>query len=786
MNPSAFDRNGRQRSASPRVWILCLLCCALLAVSCSRTDRRPNVLLVTLDTTRADHLGAYGDAKAMTPHFDGLAREGVLLEQAITPVPVTLPSHTTMMTGLYPPRHGVKNNGSYFVAPSLETLAEHFQAAGYRTGAFVSAFVLDRQFGLAQGFEAYDDSLFNERPGASTAARALSWLRRKDPRPFFCWVHLYDAHTPWTPPARFADASLPSAYDQEIAAADDALGALLDDLRARKLLDRSVIAVLADHGEGLSDHGEAEHGVFLYNEVVHIPWVFRLPRAEHAGRRVADLVATVDLAPTLVELTGLPPLTVTDGLSLTPSFAGQPLPDRHGVYLETIYPQENFGWAPLTAFLSPEWKWIRAPRPELYDMEADRAERDNRATDLPDTSALLDRRLERLMQAQKPLGIEKPSGVSPEVEERLRSLGYLSGGELTQDAGAARPDPKDMIPFHGDFETAKNAMDANRFADAIEPFQRVLAREDGNLVALLGYGLATGKVADFAESERALRRAAQLSPGNLTAIGGLADAAFGQRKYADALELYRLASPDRSQARHVLARSVACLLGLGRDADADAMLAAAPASGTVDPRFVADFQNRVANYRRAKAASDQGDQAVLNLVRGAAGVGLSPEAERLLERELKDPAAESTRLELAATFFAETGRPGRALTLLEKRLAQSAATPALLLQQGLLELEVGNAGAALAAWHSLDGSSGLAPAQRATLEYGRARAEARSSRRDLAMAALRRAAHAGFDRVGQMVNEPDLLPLRGRADFQALVDSLGIKSIRGAAKPGPR
>lgn len=394
-------RLGRVRS-SGRVlafWLLPLLC----SVTCAR-PRHVNVLLVTIDTLRADRVGCYGDTGAHTPNLDRVAREGIEFDHAVTPIPVTCPSHSTILTGYYPLHHTVRNNGRYVLPPGAVTLAGRFHDAGYRTGAFVSAFVLNRQFGLSQGFEAYDDSLFNERAGSETVRRALRWLSRRDPRPFFLWVHLYEPHTPWTPPMPYAALPLRSGYEREIAAADGAFGALLDRLRAGNELDRTLVVVLADHGEGLNDHGELEHGVFLYQETTRIPLLMRLPGGREAGRHVGALVSTVDLAPTVCEIAGVPAPPDEDGVTLVPALHGRALTPRAGVYLETLYPKENFGWAPLTSFENSRWQWIRAPEPELYQLQQDPQERNNQNQAQPDTSALMSRRLERVEQNMKRLG----------------------------------------------------------------------------------------------------------------------------------------------------------------------------------------------------------------------------------------------------------------------------------------------------------------------------------------------------------------------------------------------
>ncbi|MCC7142673.1 MAG: sulfatase-like hydrolase/transferase [Candidatus Eisenbacteria bacterium] len=754
----------------------------LLGPACGGKPKPPNVIVVTLDTTRADHIGCYGADFAHTPNLDALAREGVRFDRAVTPVPMTLPSHTTMMTGSLPPRHGVRNNGAYQLGTGAETLAERFAAAGYETGAFVSAFVLDRQFGLAQGFAAYDDSLFNERPSSMTLARAKRWLeRRSKERPVFVWMHLFDAHTPWTPAAPFSKLNLPSAYDQEIAADDAAVGGLIEELKRLGRWENTVIAVLADHGEGLGDHGEAEHGIFLYQETTRIPWVIRAPKLGARGLVVETVVSTTDLMPTLLELAGLPPVTNIDGKSLVALIdpkqkgaastasggeEGAGALGRPGVYLETLYPKENFGWAPLYAFETEEWKWIRAPESELYRLRDDPKEATNLVGSEAEQGATLDRRLSRLLQNLPAAPSQNQTAVSPEVEERLRSLGYLSGGSLTQGAETDLPDPKRMIAAHGDFEEAKRAMDDQRYADAIAPFQRVIAREAKNKVALLGLGIALVKTARFGEAEAILRRAIEISPGNATAQSGLADAFFGQEKWNDAADLYRLAAADRTNARHVNTRLALCLLQQGKDAELTTFLANAQ---TADRGYYGDIARRIEAWKQV-AKSSGPDSLALVRARAAAGAGLQPVAERILSTRLRDPRAERQRLALLSTFFAETGRPERALEAIDQVRAGGPLSTEQSLSRAALLLRAGRPEEALAEYEALPAS--LPKTVRAVIDYNRGCALARLGRLEEAISGLESAVANGYDRAGQLLNDVDLRPIRSEERFQTLIERL--------------
>ncbi len=758
------------------VLLLAAATSASVLSGCSFRRQKLNVVLVTIDTIRADRVGCYGDTGAHTPNLDRVAREGFLFSDAVTAVPLTLPSHTTIMTGCFPARHGVRNNGMYHVPPETMTLARRFQDAGYRTGAFVSAFVLQRQFGLDRGFEVYDDSLFNERPGYKTVQKAVAWLASKDRRPFFLWMHLYDPHTPWTPPPPYSTLPLRSGYEREIAAADGALGTLLDYLKSSGNLNHTIVTVIGDHGEGLNDHGEAEHGIFIYNETVRIPWLLRLPGGTPAGQRVPNLVGTVDVAPTLLALAGLPPLTVADGMSVVPALHGQALPERHGLPLETMYPQQDFGWAPLLGWDTPTWKWIRAPESELYDLKGDPGERNNlRSTD-PDTAALLDRRLERTLTAIEPAAGAEAKTLSKEVTERLRSLGYVSAGALAPQSSENLPDPKTMISSHADFEQAKKAVDDQRYSDAIPYFRKVLARQDRNLVALLGLALSLNRTGDYEGAEDVSRKAVSMSPGNTTAIQSLADAAFGQERWQDSMELYQLAARDQAAARSCQGRIALCQAKLGRMNDALATLGAianTPGEGNFAnlSRHLQEYETADASARNLRDRTAR-DTTEVRIARLAAGLGFVRESERILKAPLPEPEVEEQRLQLLAELEQELGQPAEALDAI-RRLEKSAGTStALQEREADLLAAAGHASEALEAYDRLPRDELARTGQLGEVSYNRACILARLGRKEEALAAIHDAVHAGFHDLSLILNDVDLAGLREEPRFTAIVDSL--------------
>jgi tetratricopeptide (TPR) repeat protein len=723
--------------------------------------------------------------------MDELAAEGIRFAQAVTPVPMTLPSHATMMTGLYPPNHGVRNNGHYRLPEAATTLAERFAAAGYRTAAFVSSFVLYRQFGLSQGFQAYDDSLFNERRGRETVRRALEWIARDDRRPYFVWVHLFEPHTPWNPPPPYDLLVTRSVYDREVAAADAFLRELLEGLPVDPALEHTVVVVLGDHGEGLNDHGELEHGIFLYGEVVRIPWILRLPGGREGGRVVQSLVCTVDLAPTLLELAGLDPPERTDGLSLVPLLEGEPgeVARRRGVYLETLYPKENFGWAPLYGYRSPRWKWIRAPESELYRLTEDPHERRNLAAAYPDTARRLDNRLQHQILRFQPLAPATGAPLSREAEERLKSLGYLSAGSLGEASEEADlPDPKAMIASHADLQEAKVAMDEERYGDAIAPFRRVLAHQERNLVAWLGLGQALNHTGRYEEAQEAYEKALELDPENATASLGLADAFFGQEKWTAALRLYEKARKDPSTRRKVESRYAAALFRMGRRSEARRHLEEAARRYPRDAAYFRkklELLDRAARVEEALGRARSLSPAVRDslreaLVQAAWNLGWVRETHRLLSQRAATAEGERRRRRFLESLYERLDRPQEALEALEAVMELEGRTPELLLKRIRLLLAAHEDRAALEVSEELDPAD-LEGSDRALLHELRARALSRLGDVGGALRELRAAVAAGYQDLGRILNDAAFAPVRRDPRFLGLADSLSRRLSAQAA-----
>lgn len=505
------------------------------------SGRGRDVILITLDTTRFDHLGCYGYERPTSPTIDRYAREGVRFERAYAVAPITLPTHASILTGLAPPLHGAHNNGTYKLGEDATTLAETLREHGYQTGAFVSAFVLAEQFGLAQGFDAYDavsalasrETAYSipERRGAETVARALSWVEgQASDRPIFLWVHLFDPHAPYDPPPEWGrqfGASARDRYDAEIRAMDAAIARLRSGLEQRGR--KAITVIVADHGEGFGDHGEDAHGIFLYDETTRVPFILHAPGL--LDPRVSRTVARqIDVMPTLLELLdqstdAFPPdaSNANRGMSLVPHLDGALFP---AVYLETVMPFEDHGWSPLYALVRNGWKYIDAPRPELYDLSRDPGERDDRVRDEPGRVESMSSGLER---ARREATTSERVSLTGASRASLNAVGYVAGGGIAAESEAL-PDPKDVIDVLAQLETARNLLATRRRLDALELLTQVIERNPGNATALdlLGYqAIAEAKRREGEERERCLAYARRAFRGFLDRAPERPDGPYG-------------------------------------------------------------------------------------------------------------------------------------------------------------------------------------------------------------------------------------------------------------------
>jgi arylsulfatase A-like enzyme len=474
-------------------------CSALLsAAGCSSSPEvspaatRPHILLITIDTLRADRVTADGPLADLTPNLAALATRGVRFTDATAHAPLTFPSHVSIHTGLLPSEHGAKDNGSYVLEESARTLAERLKELGYTTGAFVASFVLSRSFGLAQGFDLYVDRFdpsgarysFSDlqRRGSEVAGDAAAWLTeaRGKGRPVFAWLHLYDPHTPYDAPAAFAKRLPDQPYNAEVAAADWAVGYFLQ-AAGDEFLKNALVIVTSDHGESLGDHGEPEHGIFLYDSTIKVPLIIAGPGVP-AGSAVSEQVRHIDLLPTILELLNEradAADTRLSGESLVPLMHGQRRVKVPLSYSESWYQRLHFGWSELRAVRTGDWKYVAAPRSELYDLKKDAGE----LTDVVSSREPLARGLRAEVER---IGNPNASKVAAErtvdsaTAERLRSLGYLSGGAAREAIGDAADDPKDRmadyVRFVGSFYAALDHLEQGAFDKAVRAF-RTLALE---------------------------------------------------------------------------------------------------------------------------------------------------------------------------------------------------------------------------------------------------------------------------------------------------------------------
>jgi choline-sulfatase len=500
-----------------------------------------NVVLLTLDTLRADHLGTYGSADVRTPNLDQLAREGVVFEQAMTTAPLTLPAHGSIMTGQFPPRHGVRDNGGFFLGAEQVTMAEVLSAQGFQTGATVGAFVLDSKWGLDQGFASYQDDfdLTNvkamslasvKRPGNEVVDLALKWMDGVADQRFFSWLHLYDPHAPYESPEPYRSQYKGHPYRGAIAFTDAQVGRVLTFLKDRGLADRTIVIVSGDHGEGLGEHGEETHGFFVYESSMRVPLIMRAPFSNTGGRRVAQPVRTVDIMPTVLDLLQIPALDSLAGVSLAPLLTGHAdaaaTTSREG-YGEAMYPLHHYGWSELTAMRSDRYKVIDAPRPELYDLERDPKELTNIFEERRSVADAMLRNLraQKRAMADKAPPAPKTEDVDPETRARLAALGYVGSFVATAQGPASdRADPKDKIGLFNLMTTARDvAKGADSGAEAIDMLQRVV-KEDPNVIdGWFMLGNEYFKAGKFPEAVAQFKRALDLKPDYDLAIINMAN-----------------------------------------------------------------------------------------------------------------------------------------------------------------------------------------------------------------------------------------------------------------------
>jgi arylsulfatase A-like enzyme/Tfp pilus assembly protein PilF len=478
------------RIACPPLKRLALVVAVVATVTtCARFTGSPSsetpVILISIDTLRSDHLPPYGYDRVSTPHLDALRADSILYERAYSHCPLTLPSHATMFTGLLPSANGVRDNVGYRIDAKVPTLAELLKRNGYATGAAISAFVLRRETGMGRGFDFYDDDVeaigkgdvigHVQRAGNETFAAAEQWLDKVEKTPFFLFVHLYEPHTPYTPPEPYRSQYRNAPYDGEIAHVDAILGNFLESLKRRGVYDKALIVVLSDHGEGLNEHGEEEHGIFLYREALQVPLLVKLPKSRKGGESVKAPVQLVDVFPTILEQTATP-LAKHDRTARSLIGMADDAPPRP-IYAESYYPRLHFGWSDLHSLIDGNRHYIRAPIPELYDLASDPAEKQNR---LPDDR----RNYVQMRTAIEPFvkAASAPAAVDPEEAAKLAALGYVGSSAAAAEDGEL-PDPKTTVQVFQQIRQAYTWFRAEKFDQAL-PLTEQLLRDNDKIVDL--------------------------------------------------------------------------------------------------------------------------------------------------------------------------------------------------------------------------------------------------------------------------------------------------------------
>jgi arylsulfatase A-like enzyme/Tfp pilus assembly protein PilF len=669
------------------------------------------IVLISIDTLRSDHLPAYGYKGVETPAIDALRRDAILFARAYSHCPLTLPSHASLLSGLLPTHTGVRDNAGYtFDAAKHPYLPRLLQQAGYETGAAVSAFLLRRATGLASGFDVYDDDMTAgspgasvasgetaERPGAISARRLLGWMKGRGDKPFFLFLHLYEPHTPYEPPEPFASRYRTAPYDGEIATADAVVGTVIAALKRGGWYDKAIIVLLSDHGEGLGEHGEEQHGVFLYRETLQVPLLLKLPEGARAGTTVTTPAALVDVAPTLIALAGAKP-------DVPPSFDGQnlltlPAAPARRLYAETFFPRLHYGWSDLASLIEGRLHYIHGPAPELFDLVADPAEQRDvliaPTTERPAAAALR----QALNGYDRTLA--PPGPVDAETSRKLAALGYAGAARPTQ--GGALPDPRSKRGVMRDLQAAKSLAAEEKYGEAAAVLRKVVGEEPGMVDAWAFLGSCLDHPPeDPPAALAAYQKAFELSGGapelalpvarELHKMGRL-DEAKAQAESA--------AAADPAAASEVLA-SIALARG-----DADTALAMMRRAGRAKEAFRRDLGLLLAQTGRTQEAlevlqplsSQNAEPATLTVMAHAlADAGRPDEAVALLERALAADARNAEAHELLGTIDLGLRKPEEARAHLQQAVALNPRLPAAWNSLGVALYAVEGPDAALKAW----------------------------------------------------------------------------------------
>jgi len=655
------------------------------------TAKDAPVIVVSIDTLRSDRLPAYGSKRIETPAIDALAREGIVYERAYSQIPLTLPSHTSILTGQFPVDHGVRDNTGYlFEATKHPFLPLLLKKAGFATGAAVSSFVLRGETGLAAGFDYYEGAIDlrtgealgrSQRPGGETATLALDWAKKQEGGPFFLLLHLYEPHSPYEPVepfrSRYAD-----PYDGEVATADSIVGRFFDGLKEAGIYDRATVILLSDHGEGLGDHGEEEHGILLYREALQVPLILKLPKGRLGGRRVATPVGLVDVAPTVMQLAGVALPADLDGKPLPVETKDTPAstPERT-IYAETFYPRLHLGWNELTSLIRGPHHLIQGPAPELFDLLSDPGEKNDVLRQ--ERRAYSEMRA-ALAKIERPLA--KPTEVDPETAQKLAALGYLGGTSLAE-PGAVLPDPKSRIASLADFGSAMQAVADQRFAEAIPKLSRLVAENPQMIDAWVGLGVAQSRVGRPREALKAYEQAMEATGGSPQVAIGAAAVLITLGRFDEAEKYAEIGMKSSPSAGRDLMAQIAEARGDLSGAEKQVRQSLAAGGSRITPLI--SLAQLLQKQGKTEEALKNADQAVADLARtGGQHEGLQALRGDLLARLGRASDAESAFLDeigkfpgnLApysrlATLYAAQGKAAEAVAMLRK-MTETNKTPA--------------------------------------------------------------------------------------------------------------
>jgi arylsulfatase A-like enzyme/cytochrome c-type biogenesis protein CcmH/NrfG len=637
----------------------------------AQTPTKPalNVVLITIDTLRADHLGCYGYKQIKTPNIDGLAADGVRFESAFAVVPVTLPSHSSMLTGTYPMLSGMHDFSGNKLSPLQPTLASVLKQAGYQTGAVIGAAVLDSRFGLNQGFDFYYDHFdFSrldeanldemERPGNVVADVALDWLAKNSQKKFFLWMHLYDPHFPYRPPEPYSREYAAQPYDGEIAFADEQVGRLLRFLKEKGIYKNTIIVLCGDHGESLGEHGEKTHGFFVYNATMHVPLVIRLPEnrlpENAAARVVANPVSLVDLMPTVLDAVGVEIPSRVQGRSLLAELRnsrGDQTDRDRTLYGETFLPLIHFNWSELRASENTKYHFIDAPRPELYDLAKDPGEVHNLFTEKKAVAEEMRAKLAGMIRDYSSgKEMAEKTGLDPALMERLKALGYagFSGGNDPAISSRNLPDPKDRVVTYELISDAIADSQHGRYQESIEKLKSVIKTEPNSVPAHYLQGLDYYRLNMFAEAVDELQKTVQLSPDYALAFFNLGMAqAHARRMDAAIATLQRTLQLDATNFEAAYNLGVAFI----QKRQLEPAAAALRQSVTINPEFARGHRalgetllyldkldDAIAELRRAVELAPQEPIMHESLAKALAAKGLTAEADEETRRAQHQPA----------------------------------------------------------------------------------------------------------------------------------------------------